>query len=581
MSATKVEVTNLDINLLDMIEASEPGNAVRLAAMGRGRIHYVDSLGIWLAYRDGRWEMDVNGIGLQELAKKVPQSIFAQANTLNPETDEEQRAFHLVWGRKSNTEPAIKRMITLARGLDGIRINHDELDAKPWLFNCQNGTFDFMNNTFREHDPGDLLTKRANVWYDPDAKCPAWMGYLNEWQPDHSVQDFLAEITGSGLTGIAVQNLFVNVGPGRNGKGTFYKQIQYILGDYAGTAPEDMLIESRFKVHDEEKARLRGCRFLVAPETGVGDRLDEAGIKNLTGGDLIHGRHLYGRPFDFKPTHTAFLHTNHRPQIRGTDPAIWSRVIEIPWNVIIQADKRDMLIDDKLEAERSGILNWLIAGAQRFKRHGVKPPKSIMDATEEYRQSEDTINRFMEDSMEAMTLDSNALGEVHYIQVPVIRDHYEKWCIGEGTRPWSAQAVGKELRRLGWKPDQVRINGKVIRVWIRPNSGTAVTEQPQVNPSFSSSVPSVPSVQILNPTGEIEGNKASKGVNIGSDDTAVLRYTNDPMDLSDAEREADHREWLRSHGYPVPPTDEEIEAYEQAKNEEWAELQRHEQEEES
>lgn len=540
-----------DVELLDMIEMSEPGNAERLSLIARGKIHYVDTLGVWIAYRNGKWEMDGNGIGLQALAKLVPKSLFILAET---EPDEDYRNLHITWARKSNTEAGIKHMITLARDLEGIRITHDELDAKPWLFNCLNGTYDFMTNTFKSHDPGDLLTKQARVWYDPEAKCPAWHGYLDEWQPDKNVQQFLAEIAGSALTGVAVQNLFVNVGSGRNGKGTFYKQIQLILGDYAGTAPEDMLVESRFKVHDEEKARLRGCRFLVAPETGVGDRLDEAGIKNLTGGDMIHGRHLYGRPFDFKPTHTAFLHTNYRPQIRGTDPAIWSRVVEIPWLVTIQADKRDMLIDDKLEKERSGILNWLIAGCQGFKRHGIKPPKAIMDATEEYRQSEDVVNRFVEDTFDGMLLESSQLGEVEYIPSSILRKHYEQWCLNEGVRPWSAQNVSKELRRLGWENGQRRIGKVVIKTWQYPASVTRHPPIDQGTRASSTTVYPVSDDLILKSS---RGNEVVEGVK-GINREITVSPVHPIHDLSEAEREADHREWLRLNGYPVPPTDDEI-----------------------
>lgn len=550
-----------DIELSDMIEMSEPGNALRLVYLAKGRIHFVEKWNCWIVYNDGKWDRDHNGVGLQELAKMVPQSLFIMADAMKKAgQDVEWCELHTTWGRKSNTEPQLKRMINLARGLPGIRIEHDELDAHPWLFNMENGTFDFWSNQFRDHDPSDLLTVKANAMYDPDANCPAWLGYLDQWMPDRSVQRFLGEITGSGLTGIAVQNLFVNVGAGRNGKGTFYKTIQTILGDYAVTASEDMLIETHFKAHDEEKAKLRGCRFLVAPETGIGDRLDEAGIKNMTGGDVMHARHLYGRPFDFMPSHTVFLHTNHNPGIRGTDAGIWSRVMKIMWLYTVPFEERDMHIDDKLKAERSGILNWLIDGAKRFRNTGIRPPKTVMDWTEEYRQAEDKISLFLADTLDAMGAEASSLGAVDYIAASTLRSHYEKWCEREGMKPWSAQAVSKELRRLGWEDRKQRIapSGpcQVIKVWFQ-NQETGISGTPAQTTDSTLLFP-VSSISILNPITEREEEEVNEEVSIGVKETRNTDESDD-WEPSEEDHERRHREWLYDHGYPVPPTDFEIE----------------------
>jgi len=202
-----------DVKLNDMIEMSEPGNALRFALMSSGLVHYVSTMGSWVVYKDGRWVPDEGSVLVQKYAKMVPQSLFTIADAI-PDKDEDWKALHITWARKSNTDPQMMRMIKLARDLDGVTITTNDFESKPLLLNLQNGTYDFKTNQFREHDPGDLLTKMANVMYDPNAKCPVWQRCLDQWQPDKSVQRFLQEITGSGLIGEAVQNLFVNVGEG-------------------------------------------------------------------------------------------------------------------------------------------------------------------------------------------------------------------------------------------------------------------------------------------------------------------------------------------------------------------------------
>ena len=57
--------------------------------------------------------------------------------------------------------------------------------------------------------------------------------------------------------------------------------------------------------------------MLIAPETSQDERLDEELVKNLTGGDKLRARRMREDEWSFSPTHTAFIHTNYRPRIRG------------------------------------------------------------------------------------------------------------------------------------------------------------------------------------------------------------------------------------------------------------------------
>ncbi len=79
----------------------------------------------------------------------------------------------------------------------------------------------------------------------------------------------------------------------------------------------------------------------------------------------------------FDPTHTLWICTNHKPTIRGTDEAVWRRMRLIPWDVTIPVEERDLDLASKLEAEASGILNWIVEGARRFLAEGYDPPAAV------------------------------------------------------------------------------------------------------------------------------------------------------------------------------------------------------------
>lgn len=59
----------------------------------------------------------------------------------------------------------------------------DELDADPWLLNCQNGTLELPRDPakpirVKRYVRLDLITKILPIGYDPQASCPMWRAHL-------------------------------------------------------------------------------------------------------------------------------------------------------------------------------------------------------------------------------------------------------------------------------------------------------------------------------------------------------------------------------------------------------------------
>lgn len=109
--------------------------------------------------------------------------------------------------------------------------------------------------------------------------------------------------------------------------------------------------------------------------------MSESLIKQITGGDEITARFLYGEFFSFKPTFKIYMATNHKPKIRGADNGIWRRIKMIPFTVTIPPEQRDNDLGEKLLTENSGILNWLIEGFAMWKKEGLKmEPNAIKEA---------------------------------------------------------------------------------------------------------------------------------------------------------------------------------------------------------
>ena len=98
--------------------------------------------------------------------------------------------------------------------------------------------------------------------------------------------------------------------------------------------------------------------------------------------------------WQFNPTHTIFLATNHKPEIRGTDHSIWRRIRLVPFNVTIPDEQQDRQLPEKLRAEYPGILAWAVRGCLDWQRHGLGIPEEIKHATQNYRSEMDIIGTF-------------------------------------------------------------------------------------------------------------------------------------------------------------------------------------------
>src|ERR1035438_4827060 len=132
-----------------------------------------------------------------------------------------------------------------------------------------------------------------------------------------------------------------------------------------------MFLDTTYDRIPNDLAALAGVRFVSATESKEGRRLDEAKIKQITGGDTVTARFLNKEFFEFRPEFKIWLATNHRPTIKGTDDGIWRRIRLVPFAVQIPEDKVDQRLRGKLVAEASGILNWMIAGLEDYRSGGL------------------------------------------------------------------------------------------------------------------------------------------------------------------------------------------------------------------
>ena len=408
------------------------GNSERFVRDHGANVRYCYPWGRWLFWTGSRWERDDAG-RVHKLAKETVRGIYREASDAE---DEDRRKALGKHAAASESEAKIRAMLELSKS--ELPISPDELDADPRLLNVLNGTIDLRSGELREHRREDLITKIAPVRYEPDAAAPVWEAFLGRVLPGEELRAFVQRAVGYSATGdTSEQCMFIDHGSGANGKTTFQEAAAAALGDYAMRAPTEMLMAKRAGGVPNDVARLKGARFVAASETEEGRRLAESLVKDLTGQDTISARFMRAEWFDFKPTHKLWLSTNHKPEIRGTDPAIWRRIRLVPWSVAIPPAEQDRRLAEKLRGELPGILAWIVRGCLEWRREGLKAPDDVRHATAAYRTEMDVLGAFLQ---ECCIVDPGS-----DVAAKDLYAAYKLWCDENGERAETQRRFGARL----------------------------------------------------------------------------------------------------------------------------------------
>lgn len=447
-------------------EFTEMGNRDRLLAAHGEDIRYNDAWG-FVAWDGKRWrregaELLVRGwIDDMIAGIKLTAADLARQSALTDDASDSKalaaEAFELIkWAVKSQTDRMVRAVLNLTTYKVVAPVS--EFDNAPLLFNCANGTIDLCTGELHPHNRADMLTQISPIVYDPHAQAPQFAAFFEQIMcGDTAVMEYMQRALGYSITGsVKTQVWHMLLGGGSNGKGTLMELIADIIGDYAGSLePESITLGTRQRSGGEaspDMASLKGKRLVIIAETKEGARIDAARIKALAGGDTITARHLHREPFTFKPTHKIWIHTNHEPQTRETTNAYWRRVRKVHFD--FTATKADEDLPERLRAEASGVLAWLVRGCLAWRREGLTAPQAVTLAVAAMRASQDALRSFLVDNCKR-----DPKGEAR-ASAAELYTAYKAWANDAGERPMSQTKFGLALRERGFTSSMLHGRGQ-------------------------------------------------------------------------------------------------------------------------
>jgi len=352
-----------------------------------------------------------------------------------------------------------------AQSVAGMWASASDFDKNPYLLCCENVTLDLRDISFHPHSPQDMITKMANVVYDPQARSPLWLQHIDTVM-EHDVEKalYFQKCVGSALVGTNEYCcIFILYGPrSRNGKSVTMDTIKKMVGTYGAVSKPATFTQkgsTNGSAHDDDLAQLAGKRIVSIPELENTMTLSSSLVKRVTGDAEIAVRAIFEKQFSFEPQFSLFFHTNHLPRVDDMSMFKSGRIKVIPFTHFFEEHERNPHMVDELTTpeNRSAILNWALEGLWRLKNEGFDAPQSVLEATGQYHQESDSVGRFITENMQQ---------DGGYASTKETFLLYRAWCEGAGQPYGREQDFKKDLENRGISAVRRRIDGKQITAYI-------------------------------------------------------------------------------------------------------------------
>lgn len=438
-------------------------NARAFAAMAVDKFIYITSRDKWLEWNsDERWQLCEKDEHVA-FAKKCCAEILASASQVFREDQERGRRL-MNDAMNAHNLPRINAMLKLAVSEPNMSVTDKNLDADSMQLGVNNGVVNLRNGQHLFNQPNLLVTRYCNADFAEDAPCPQWISFLNQiFEHDDETIESVQRLLGYTLTGLVTEEvLVICYGFGSNGKSVFSNVIHSILGGYATTAPPSLLTARRPEDTSprNDLAALAGARYVSINELQAGDRLDEQVVKMLAGREPISARFLHREYFEYMPSFTAWLRTNHKPIITGEDDGIWRRLVILKFGRKFLEAEKDPNLEGKLLEERDGILQWMLEGTRMYLKDGLKLSPRIRAEIASYRKDSDLLGEFLSDVFEA-----DPIGKINQ---QTAYQSWTDWCKNNGFRVSSKKSFTQRLAERGFP--EGRSGGNRFYVGIKMRS---------------------------------------------------------------------------------------------------------------
>ena len=335
------------------------------------------------------------------------------------------------------------------------------------LISMKNGILDLKKLTEGHERPllersWQLITRSSLPYdFDPIARCPRWLKFLEEIQPDPGVRDLLQEWFGYNMVYDTTYNKFaLFVGEGANGKSVCCVVLRELLG---GKNVSAVGLESFNPTRTFPLAITIGKLANIVEEIGETSKPAVGILKQFTSGSTMTIERKGVDAFNSIPSARLTFATNALPQFVDRSNGLWRRILLIPFNTqILDEKKQDKRLVDpsfwRQSGELSGIFNWGLSGLARLRKNcKFTEPQICLEAKNSYQKECNPAQSFLNDHCEASNGAELPLAPLYSL--------YHTHLTSNGQKPLGSPQFAKEIRKVfpdaRRSPNAVRLPGKL------------------------------------------------------------------------------------------------------------------------
>lgn len=371
---------------------TDTGNAIEFVKAYGKSIRYNRDNKMWMIWNGLYWEFDIFD-KIKVLADDYIDNLKANTDMVLADKDYRKNIERLL---SSNGK---EMMLKEAQHIPDVPCQNSDFDKDIYKINCRSGVLDLRTGKLQDHLPSLMQSKFCNCGLT-NKRPEKFLKFLDEtFLGDKDVIRYMLTVFAICLTGDTMeQKIWYLVGDGSDGKSILIKVISGIMGDYSATASTDLIIDKKYQSQNtSEVARLKGKRMVSIAETKADDKLDEAGVKNMTGGDSIVARFLYCNEFEYTPEFKILMMSNYEPRIVGNDHGIRRRIKIIRFKNVVADKDQDYHLLEKLMGEKDEIFSMLVDYYKEYQRVGLIEPKQVTDWSQGYFKDNDVIQQWIDE----------------------------------------------------------------------------------------------------------------------------------------------------------------------------------------
>ena len=322
------------------------------------------------------------------------------------------------------------------------------------LFNMRNGLIDRATLELKPHTSDLFSTTQLPYDFIPDAKCPRWLQYLAEVQPDvpDNIQ-ILQLMFGLALIPETRFNVaFYLYGEGGTGKSVCLHILTKLVGEHNICVIPLHRLAEKFSLYPLT-TKLLNIVGEMPMQNGYGELVNaESRLKEITDGAIIDVERKMENPYQARVTARCVFATNNLPLFSDRSNGLWDRLRIISFkNRIRGTVTENNNLRFELEQELPGIFLWALEGLKKLQSMPRFPDTAEgREIREEHRNICDHERVFLSENYKF------AVG--CQCETKTVYEHYRSWCCQNGYKSYGEARFGQAVKRIYPKVVKSRIS---------------------------------------------------------------------------------------------------------------------------